>query len=81
MTNSPLLSDHLRDAVKNCGMTRYEISQRTGIAQSILSRFINHGAGLSLENIDLLCACIGARLVLEPRKNAAKPRKKGRNNG
>ena len=59
------LSEQLRDAIRRCGMTRYAISQRTGIAQSILSRFVNTGAGLSLANVDKVCECIGARLVLD----------------
>ncbi|MEX0642333.1 MAG: helix-turn-helix transcriptional regulator [Pirellulales bacterium] len=60
------LSDQLRIAVLRCEKTRYQISRETGIAQSILSRFINDGAGLSLANIDKLCESIGARLVVDP---------------
>jgi hypothetical protein len=45
--------------------TRYRISMETGISESILSRFINRGAGLSLANVDKLCDCIGAELVIK----------------
>ena len=58
-------SDQVRQAVLTCGKTRYRIGVETGIAHSIISRFINQGAGLSLANVDKLCACIGARLVCD----------------
>ena len=64
----------LRRAVEQSDLTRYKISKRTGIAQSILSRFINQGAGLSMASIDKLIDCLGLRLVDE---NVSK-RKKGR---
>jgi hypothetical protein len=55
-------------------LTRYEISKRTGIAQSILSRFVNQGVGLSMDSIDKLWECLGLRLVSEGKAK----RKKGR---
>ena len=67
-------SEELRRAVLRADLTRYEISKRTGIAQSILSRFVNQGAGLSMESIDLICECLGLRLVAEdkPKKRKGK---------
>jgi hypothetical protein len=59
-----LLSDQLRAAVLRCKKTRYQISLETGISQSILSRFVNQSAGLSLDSIDKLCECIGLELRL-----------------
>ena len=67
-------SDQLRRAVERSNLTRYEISKRTGIAQSILSRFVNQGAGLSMESINKLCECLRLRLVVEDRRK----KKKGR---
>jgi hypothetical protein len=74
-TQQPI-SDQLRQAVLRCGKTRYRISVETGISESILSRFVNRGAGLSLANIDKLCKSIGARLLfnVEPKMN---PKTKG----
>ncbi len=69
MAGAKSLSDQLRQAVLRCGKTRYRISLETGISESILSRFVNRGAGLSLANVDKLCACIGAELLLK-RKTA-----------
>ena len=65
-------SEQLRRVVQQADLTRYEISKRTGIAQSILSRFVNQGAGLSLDSIDKLWECLGLRL------GAEKPKRKGR---
>ena len=64
-------SSQLRDAVEASGMSRYRISVETGIAESVLSRFMS-GAGLSLENVDRLCACVGVCRIQSKR-----PPKKG----
>ena len=67
------LSDQLRRAVEESPLSRYEISKRTGIAQSTLCKLVQGTRGLSTENWDALGECLGLRLV------ADKPRpKKGR---
>jgi hypothetical protein len=77
-----LISNQLRDAIERCGKTRYRIHKETGIAESQLSRFINDaGVSLSLTNIDKLCECIGAELVLkaepaERNQSTKKPKRK-----
>ena len=65
MAKKQPLSEQLRRAVQQADLTRYEISKRTGIAQSILSRFVNQGAGLSLDSIDKLCDYLGLGLASE----------------
>jgi transcriptional regulator with XRE-family HTH domain len=77
-----LISDQLREAIERSGKTRYQISLETGITQSQLSRFVNDPAvSLSLTNIDKLCGCIGAELVLtaehaERKRSTKKPKGK-----
>jgi transcriptional regulator with XRE-family HTH domain len=44
----------LRRAILDCGLSRYAISQRTGVAESALSRFARGTRGLSSESIDVL---------------------------
>ena len=61
-----LFSESLRRAIRECGMTRYAISVRTGIAQSTLSRFMKGERGLSLTAIDRLMDALG--LEIRPRK-------------
>jgi hypothetical protein len=76
-----LISDQLREAIERCGKTRYRIHKETGIAESQLSRFVNDaGVSLSLNNIDKLCECIGAELVLraetaKPNRSTKKPKR------
>jgi transcriptional regulator with XRE-family HTH domain len=67
------LSDQLRRAIDNSGMTRYEIAKRTGIDESALAKFYNHRRGLSLKALDRLGECLGLEIIVR-----RKPRKKGR---
>jgi transcriptional regulator with XRE-family HTH domain len=48
------LSEVVRSAIESCGKSRYRISLETGIAQSVLSRFLSGERGLSLEALDVL---------------------------
>lgn len=48
------LSDQLRQAIDGSGLSRYAISQQTGIDQASLSRFMQGQVGLSLDAIDRL---------------------------
>jgi hypothetical protein len=58
----PLLSDQLREAIKASRMSRYRISQETGIGQSALSLFCARKRGLSLQSIDAVAALLGLEL-------------------
>jgi len=58
-------SEQLRRAIGRSEKTRYQISKQTGIYQSVLSRFMHEEVGLSLESVDLICECLGLRLVAE----------------
>ncbi|MDX2146875.1 MAG: helix-turn-helix transcriptional regulator [Planctomycetota bacterium] len=83
------VTDQLRQAVEQCGQTRYAISKATGIPASVLSRFVASGRGLRSENFDKLCTHLGLVLTEAPAKsmktnssktnssktNAGKPRK------
>ncbi len=74
MAKNERFSDELRRAVETSDKTRYRIFKETGIAQSILSRFVNEGAGLSMDSIDKLCDCLKLRLVAEERSSEQKGR-------
>ena len=76
MARKLAFSDQLRQAVLRCSKSRYRIGIETGIAHSIISRFINHGAGLSLANVDKLWESIGAAMVLKAERPKRKPSKK-----
>ena len=52
------VSDQVRDLIEKSGVTRYRISQDTGIAESVLSRFMA-GRGLNTETLDRLGVYFG----------------------
>ena len=43
-----LISDQLRQAIRDSGLTRYRIAKETGLSQVTLSRFFNGERGLTL---------------------------------
>jgi DNA-binding Xre family transcriptional regulator len=49
------------------GISRYQLSQRTGIPQSTLSRLINRERGsLKVETVEKLCRELGFALEMKP---------------
>jgi transcriptional regulator with XRE-family HTH domain len=68
MAKQKPFSEQLREAVQRSELTRYAISKETGIAQSILARFVNDSAGLSLANVDKLCEVLGVGLSAAPKR-------------
>lgn len=70
------LSDQIRRAVRDCGMTRYAIFKATGIDQATLSRFMSGQRGLPMKTLDVLADFLRLRAVMDgPRR---KTEKKGR---
>jgi transcriptional regulator with XRE-family HTH domain len=51
---SNLLTDHLRQAIDDSGLTRYQIAKATGIDESALAKFYNGHRGLSMEALNAL---------------------------
>jgi transcriptional regulator with XRE-family HTH domain len=49
-----LLTDQLRQAIDESGLTRYQISKATGIDESALAKFYNGHRGLSMEALNAL---------------------------
>ncbi len=76
MPNVKPLSDQLRAIVESSGLTRYRIAQETGIAESVLSRFMG-GGGLNLETLDRLGSLFGITLKARgaPKSALNKPRR------
>jgi predicted transcriptional regulator len=62
------LSDQLRRLIEESPMTRYEISKRTGIAQSTLCKLVQGERGISTDSWDLLGECLSLRLVVDESK-------------
>jgi transcriptional regulator with XRE-family HTH domain len=55
-------TDQIRDAIRNCGLSRYAISKATGIDQSMLARFISGQHGLSPTSLDALAKFLGLKV-------------------
>lgn len=70
---SKKMTDQVRQAIDDSGLTRYRIAQDTGIDESTLAKFYHGTRGLSLDNLDLLCEYLDLRIVAE-----RKPTKKGK---
>lgn len=66
-------SDQIRAAVENCGVSRYQIWQETGIDAGALCHFVAGRRGLSMDSLDKLADYIGLRV-----ETVDRPRKKGR---
>jgi len=57
------LTEQVRQAVRDCGLSRYAIWQLTGVDQATLSRFVNGERGLSMEALDALGDALGIQIT------------------
>jgi hypothetical protein len=57
------LSDQLRTAIAKSGISRYEISKRTGVSQAALSKFVLGHRGLSMKAIDAVGVLLGLSIT------------------
>ena len=67
------LSEQVRQAIDESGLTRYRIAQETGIDESALSKFYNGQRGINTDTLDRLGECL--ELEITKRKPA---KRKGR---
>jgi transcriptional regulator with XRE-family HTH domain len=61
------LSDQIRDAVNNSGLSHYRICADSGVQQSTLSRFMR-GRAMSLDTLDRLADLLGLTVVVKQPK-------------
>lgn len=57
------LTGVLKNAIKESGMTRYEIAKRTGVPATSLMRFLRGETSLRLDKADAIAGCLGLELV------------------
>ncbi len=67
------MTDQVRQAIDDSGLTRYRIAQDTGIDESTLTKFHNGQRGLSTDVLDRLGEYLGLRIVMD-----RKPKTKGK---
>lgn len=70
------LSHQLRQAIKESGISRYEIAKATGVSQSTLSKFVLGRRGISVEAMDAVGLFLGLELS-QPKKKRIPHKKKG----
>ncbi len=68
-----LLTDQLRKAIDDSGLTRYQIAKGTGIDESALAKFYNGRRGLSMAALNALGQFLQLKITL-----GRKPTKKGK---
>jgi plasmid maintenance system antidote protein VapI len=64
------LTEQLKTAIEQSGMTRYKLAQAAGVEESTLSRFVNGKRSLSLESASRLAEFLD--LELRPCRKARK---------
>ncbi len=57
------LSDQVRNAIDNSGITRYRIAKEIQIDESALAKFYNGHQGLSLKALDRLGEYLGLEII------------------
>ena len=60
------LTDALRAAIEQSGITRYQIAKDTGLNQAVLCRFVHNEKSLNLDSADKLAAYLGLRMTPDP---------------
>lgn len=66
------LADQLRRAVKESGITVYELSRRSEVHRSQLSRFLRGQRDLGLTMADKLCRVLGLTLAPDGARRPAR---------
>ena len=73
------VSDQLRAAIKASAMSRYRISQLTGVDQAVLSKFMAGTVRLSQQSIDAICEVLELELTGKRKRQAKKAATRERN--
>ena len=59
------MSQSVKRAIEECGLSRYAISKATGVFEGTLSRFMADKADMTLDTLDKLAGVIGVELVVK----------------
>ena len=55
----------MRQAIDDCGLSRYRIAQDTGIDESALAKFYNKQRGFNSDTLDILGEYLELRIVMD----------------
>jgi hypothetical protein len=68
-----ILTNVLKTAIKQSGLTYYRIAKITGIDEANLGRFMRDEISIRLDKADLLAEYLGLRLVVDPKAKPPQP--------
>jgi transcriptional regulator with XRE-family HTH domain len=58
------LSEQIREIIRGQGVSKYAISKKTGVSETLISRFLSAERGLSLDSLDKIAAVYGIHAVV-----------------
>ena len=67
-----LLTDQLRQAIDDSGMSRYAIAKETGINEAALSKFYLGQRGLSTKALNALGECLQLTIIMGRKPDSRK---------
>ena len=62
-----MLSDQLREAIENSGVSLYRVAKDSGVSWSVLHRFVNRERDMKLASAEKVAEVFGMRLT-RPRR-------------
>jgi transcriptional regulator with XRE-family HTH domain len=57
-------SDEIRDAVRDCGRSIYDLAREADVTRSQLWRFAHGHGGITTENLDMLAKVLDLHIVV-----------------
>lgn len=57
------LTEQIRDAISQSGLSLNQLAERAGIGRDLLSRFMRSERGLTLKTASRVCEALGLRLT------------------
>lgn len=68
MNTEPKISQQLRQAIRGADMSLNRMARETGVAASVLSRFLRGEQGITMDTADMLASYLGLNLLPTKRK-------------
>lgn len=59
------ITDTVKVAIRDCGISRYELAKRSGVTEAALCRFMGGVTGMQLSTLERLAPFIGAKIIIE----------------
>ena len=66
------LSDAVRVAIKGSGVSRYALAKQVGVAESVLSRFMNEKQSITLDTLEKLSEVLNLKIVCDDAQGKAR---------